>query len=53
MGYVTIRKDIAVLDLTVNTDGVFQYSLDAQEYEQFNAAPYKEGECCNWMFHYG
>ena len=52
MGSVTIRKDTAILDLTANTDGVFQYSLDAQKCQHFNAVSYQEGECCNSIFCY-
>ena len=38
-GFITISKDKAVIDLEGNTNGVFQYSLDGQEFEQFDAVP--------------
>ena len=43
-GTVTIRKDKATLELTSNAAGLFQYSLDAQEFEHCNAVPYQECE---------
>ena len=43
-GFVTIGKDTAVIDLIANADGVFQYSLDGQEFEQFDAIPHQNCE---------
>ena len=40
-GFVAINKDKAVIDLIANSNGVFQYSLDAQKFEHFDAVPYQ------------
>ena len=41
-GTITADQNKAVLNLIANTDGVFQYSLDCQEWESIDATQLEE-----------
>ena len=49
-GSVAICKDKAVLELTANADGVFEYSLDTEKHGPLNAESYQKCERCKLKF---